>query len=82
MAKTVGTGKWSCTEVIHMPTISREKYERLRNMNILDASRYDINARIDLIIQEILTQLQEWEKDAVDIYGPLKSPLKRLSIFD
>ena len=65
-----------------MPTISREKYERLRNMNILDASRYDINARIDLIIQEILTQLQEWEKDAVDIYGPLKSPLKRLSIFD
>lgn len=64
-----------------MPTISREKYERLRDMNILDASRYDINARIDLIIQEILTQLQEWEEDAVDIYGPLKSPLKRLRIF-
>lgn len=42
-----------CTEVIHMPTISKEKYERLRDMNILNPSKYDINNRINLIIQEI-----------------------------
>ena len=40
-----------------MPTISKEKYERLRDMNILNPSRYNINARIDLIIQEIEEQL-------------------------
>ena len=38
------------TEVIHMPTISKEKYERLRDMNILDPTRYNINARIPIII--------------------------------
>lgn len=36
-----------------MPTISKEKYERLRDMNILDASRYDINARIPIILAEV-----------------------------
>ena len=60
-----------------MPTISKEKYERLRDMNILDSSRYDINSRIDMIVQEITTQLQQWEQEALDIYGPLKKPLIR-----
>lgn len=31
-------------------TTTREKYNRLCDMNIVDKSKYDINARIDLII--------------------------------
>lgn len=58
-----------------------EKYNRLCDRAIIDKSKYDINARVEMIMQEILSQLREWEQDAIDIYGPLKTPLKSLRIF-
>lgn len=37
------------TETTTMTT-TREKYNRLCDMNIVDKSKYDLNARIDLIM--------------------------------
>lgn len=31
-------------------TTTREKYNRLCDLNIVDKSKYDLNARIDLLI--------------------------------
>ena len=33
--------------------ITQEKYDRLRDMDLINASRYDINARVSIIIQEV-----------------------------
>ena len=33
--------------------ITKEKYNQLRDMDLINASRYDINARVSIIIQEV-----------------------------
>ena len=33
--------------------ITKEKYDKLRDMDLINASRYDINARVSIIIQEV-----------------------------
>ena len=36
-----------------MKTTPIENYNKLCDMNIVDASKYDINARVSMIIQEV-----------------------------
>lgn len=33
--------------------ITQEKYNKLRDMELMNASKYDINARVSIIIQEV-----------------------------
>lgn len=33
--------------------ITQEKYQKLKEMDLVNAARYDINARVCLIIQEV-----------------------------
>ena len=33
--------------------ITREKYDKLRDMDLINSARYDINARVSIIIQEV-----------------------------
>ena len=33
--------------------ITADKYNKLRDMELMNASKYDINARVSIIIQEV-----------------------------
>ena len=40
------------TEVNAMKTTA-DKYNKLRDMELINASKYDINARVSIVIQEV-----------------------------
>lgn len=33
--------------------ITREKYEKLRDMDLIDRSKYSLNDRVEMIVQEV-----------------------------
>ena len=33
--------------------ITKEKYDKLRDMDLINSARYDINSRVSIIIQEV-----------------------------
>ena len=37
----------------HVMNITKDKYERLRSMNILNPANYNLNDKVDVIIAEI-----------------------------
>ena len=50
--------------------ITREKYNKLKDMELINASKYDINARVSIIIQEVQQLLQKYEDEARAIFYP------------
>ena len=57
------------TEVKTMRT-TVDKYNKLRDMELMNASKYDINARVSIIIQEVQQLLQKYEDEARAIFYP------------
>lgn len=49
--------------------ISQQRYNQLRDMDLINASKYDINARVSIIIQEVQDYLDQCEKRAREILG-------------
>ena len=47
-----------------------DKYNRLRDMELMNASKYDINARVSIIIQEVQQLLQKYEDEARALFYP------------
>lgn len=47
---------------------TKKKLDELRKYT--DISKFDINARVQMIIEEIQQQLAQWEQEARAIYYP------------
>ena len=45
-----------------------ERYNKLCDMELVQKSKYDINARIDIILADIQTQIQKYEDEAKAMY--------------
>lgn len=57
--------------------ITQEKYNKLRDMELMNASKYDINARVSIIIQEVQQLLQKYEDEARAIFYPERNKEKK-----
>ena len=53
-----------------------DKYNKLCDMDLIQKSKYDINARIDLILADIQQQILKYEEEARAIYGDEKKSEK------
>lgn len=49
--------------------ITREKYEKLRDMDLIDRSKYSLNDRVEMIVQEVQDFLEQCEKRAREMLG-------------
>ena len=42
----------NATEVMDMK-ITQEKYQKMKEMDLIEGAKYDINARVEMIIREV-----------------------------
>lgn len=55
-----------------------EKYNKLCDMELIQKSRYDINARVDMIIQEVQAFVKKCEDEARAMYFGDEKNLKKV----
>ena len=46
-----------------------DKYSRLRDMDLINRAKYNLNDRVEMIIQEVQDYLDQCEKRAREILG-------------
>ena len=49
--------------------ITKEKYNKLRDMDLINRAKYNLNDRVEMIIQEVQDYLDQCEKRAKEILG-------------
>ena len=49
--------------------ITKEKYNKLRDMDLINRAKYNLNDRVEMIIQEVQDYLEQCEKRAKEILG-------------
>ena len=49
--------------------ITADKYNKLRDMNLINRAKYSLNDRVEMIIQEDQEYLDQCEKRAKEILG-------------
>ena len=49
--------------------ITQEKYNKLKNLDLINRAKYNLNDRVEMIIQEVQDYLDQCEKRAREILG-------------
>ena len=49
--------------------ITREKYNKLKDMDLINRAKYSLNDRVEMIIQEVQDYLDQCEKRAREMLG-------------